>query len=64
MSAALNTLFIPQSAVYTLAAGLTQPLFDGFRLLSQLDFQKARRLELLQLYRKSILSGSPMSSAR
>lgn len=57
VSAALNTLFIPQSAIYTLAAGLTQPVFDGFRLLSQLDFAKARRVELLMLYRKAILSG-------
>jgi len=48
---------VPQAAVYTLAAGVTQPLFDGFRLLSTLDLQKGRRTELLQLYRKAILSG-------
>ena len=28
-----NTLFMPQSAIYSLAASLTQPVFDGFRLL-------------------------------
>ena len=56
-SAALNTLFVPQSAIYTLAAGVTQPVFDGFRLLSQLDLQKGRRTELLQIYRKAIISG-------
>src|SRR3954447_7568625 len=56
-SAALQTLFIPQSAIYSLAAGVTQPVFDGFRLISQLDLQKGRRTELLQLYRKSIISG-------
>jgi len=55
-SAALNTLFIPQSAIYSVAAGVTQPVFDGFRLMSQLDLQKGRRTELLQLYRKSIIS--------
>jgi multidrug efflux system outer membrane protein len=57
VSTALNTLIVPQSAVYTLAAGVTQPLFDGFRLLSTLDLQKGRRTELLQLYRKAIISG-------
>jgi len=57
VSSALNTLFLPQSAIYSVAGSLTQPIFDGFRLLSQLDFQKARRTELLELYRKSILSG-------
>jgi len=57
VSNALNTLFIPQSAIYSVAAGVTQPLFDGFRLLSTLDLQKGRRSELLQLYRKAIISG-------
>ncbi len=57
VSAALKTLFEPQSAVYTLAAGLTQPVFDNFRLLSVLDLQKARRTELLQIYRKAVISG-------
>jgi NodT family efflux transporter outer membrane factor (OMF) lipoprotein len=57
VSTALNTLFMPQSAIYSVAANLTQPVFDGFRLLSQLDLQKGRRTELLQLYRKAILSG-------
>jgi outer membrane protein, multidrug efflux system len=57
VSTALHTLFIPQSAIYSVAASLTQPVFDGFRLLSQLDLQKGRRTELLQLYRKAIISG-------
>lgn len=57
VSAALNTLIVPQSAIYTLAAGVTQPIFDGFRLMSQLDLQKGRRTELLNLYRKAIISG-------
>src|SRR5262249_51989585 len=57
VSTALNTLFIPQSAIYSVAASATQPVFDGFRLLSTLDLQKARRTELLQLYRKAIISG-------
>jgi NodT family efflux transporter outer membrane factor (OMF) lipoprotein len=57
VSAALHTLFVPQSAVYSVAAGLTQPVFDGFRLLATLDLRKGRREELLQLYRKAIVSG-------
>jgi len=57
VSAALHTLFIPQSAIYSVAASLTQPLFDGFRLLSQFDLRKGQRTELLQLYRKAIISG-------
>ena len=57
VSTALQTLFIPQSAIYSVAASVAQPVFDGFRLLSQLDLQKGRRTELLQLYRKAIVSG-------
>jgi multidrug efflux system outer membrane protein len=57
VSTALNTLFIPQSAIYSVAGSLTQPLFDGFRLLATLDLRKGQRTELLQLYRKAILSG-------
>jgi multidrug efflux system outer membrane protein len=56
-SPVLKLLFTPQSALYSAAASLTQPIFDGYRLLGQLDFQKARRTELLELYRKAILSG-------
>lgn len=56
-STALNTLFVPQSAIYSVAAGVTQPIFDGFRLLSTVELQKGRRSELLQLYRKAIISG-------
>jgi outer membrane protein, multidrug efflux system len=57
VSTALNTLFVPSSAVYSIAGSLSQPVFDGFRLLSQLDLQKGRRTELLMDYRKAILSG-------
>jgi len=57
VSTALNTLFVPQSAIYSVAGSLTQPVFDGFRLLATLDLRKGQRTELLQLYRKAILSG-------
>jgi NodT family efflux transporter outer membrane factor (OMF) lipoprotein len=56
-SAVLKALLRPESAFFNLAAGLTQPLLDGARLQGQLDFQKGRQDELLQLYRKAIVNG-------
>ena len=56
-SAVLKALLRPESAFFNLAAGLTQPIFDGARLQGQLDYQKGRQDELLQLYRKAIVSG-------
>lgn len=56
-SAVLRTLLRPESALYTATAGLTQPIFDGFKLQGNLDFQKGRQDELLQNYRKSVISG-------
>jgi outer membrane protein, multidrug efflux system len=55
-SAALATLFGPGAWYYTLAAGLTQPLFDGFLLESQLKQAKGVQLQNLQAYRKAVLS--------
>jgi multidrug efflux system outer membrane protein len=55
-STALKMLFTPASAFYNIASGLTQPIFDGFRLEGQLEFQKGRQEELLQTYRKAIVS--------
>jgi NodT family efflux transporter outer membrane factor (OMF) lipoprotein len=55
-SAALRTLFRPESAFYSAAASLTQPIFDGFRLQGQLDLQRGRQEELLQKYRKAVVS--------
>jgi NodT family efflux transporter outer membrane factor (OMF) lipoprotein len=56
-SAVLKSLLRPESAFYNIAAGLTQPIFDGLRLQGQLDLQVGRRDELLQLYRKAIVNG-------
>ncbi|MEP7030768.1 MAG: efflux transporter outer membrane subunit [Pseudolabrys sp.] len=56
-SAVLRTLMRPESAFYNLAAGLTQPIFDGARIQGNLDLQKGRQDELLQNYRKSVISG-------
>ena len=55
-SAALRTLVRPESAFFTLAGGLIQPLLDGWRLQGQLDFERARQEELLQLYRRAVVS--------
>jgi NodT family efflux transporter outer membrane factor (OMF) lipoprotein len=56
-SAVLKTLFRPESAFYTLTAGLTQPIFDGGRLQGNLDLQKGMQNQLLQNYRKAVISG-------
>jgi outer membrane protein, multidrug efflux system len=55
-SAALRTLFGPGAAMYTLAAGATQPIFEGGTLLGQLDLQKGTREQMLQDYRMSVIS--------
>jgi multidrug efflux system outer membrane protein len=55
-SAALASLFGPGAWYYTLAAGLTQPIFDGFLLESQLKQAKGVQLQFLQAYRKAVLS--------
>jgi outer membrane protein TolC len=49
-------LFGPGAWFYTLAAGLTQPIFDGFLLESELKQAKGVQLQNLQAYRKAVLS--------
>jgi NodT family efflux transporter outer membrane factor (OMF) lipoprotein len=56
-STALRTLFRPESAFYSVAAGLTQPIFDGWLLEGQLELAQGRQLESLSLYRKAVVSG-------
>jgi multidrug efflux system outer membrane protein len=55
-SAALASLFTPGAWFYTLTASLTQPIFDGFLLESQLKQAKGVQLQDLQAYRKAVLS--------
>jgi multidrug efflux system outer membrane protein len=55
-SAALASLFTPGAWFYTLTASLTQPIFDGFLLESQLKQAKGVQLQNLQAYRKSVLA--------
>jgi outer membrane protein, multidrug efflux system len=55
-SAVLRILLRPEAAFYTATAGLTQPIFDGFALQGNLDLQKGKQDELLQNYRKVVIS--------
>jgi NodT family efflux transporter outer membrane factor (OMF) lipoprotein len=55
-SVALSALFTPQAAFYNVAAGLTQPIFDGGRIFNNFELTKARQDELLQVYRRTVVS--------
>jgi len=55
-SSALVSLFQPHAAFFNLAGGLTQPIFDGGRILGNFELTKARQDELLQTYRKTVVS--------
>jgi NodT family efflux transporter outer membrane factor (OMF) lipoprotein len=56
-SAILKSLFRPDAVLFSAAASLAQPIFDGGTLLGQLEQQKGKQEELLQTYRKTALSG-------
>lgn len=55
-SSALASLFTPGAWFYTLTASLSQPIFDGFLLESQLKQAKGVQLQDLNAYRKAVLS--------
>jgi NodT family efflux transporter outer membrane factor (OMF) lipoprotein len=55
-SAVLRLLLRPESMIYSAVAGVTQPIFHGGQLLGNLDLQKGRQDELLQIYRKAVIS--------
>jgi NodT family efflux transporter outer membrane factor (OMF) lipoprotein len=55
-SLALKTLFTPGALFYDVTKSITQPIFQGGLLLGQLDLQKGAREELLQDYRKAVIS--------
>jgi multidrug efflux system outer membrane protein len=48
--------FAPPAGVFALTGGITQPIFEGGLLKGQLEYSKARYTELLEDYRKSIIS--------
>ncbi len=52
----LAKLFAPGSRVFSLGAGLTQPIFQGGALLGQYRLSKARYDELLADYHKAVIS--------
>jgi multidrug efflux system outer membrane protein len=54
-STALRTLLGPGGLGYSVAAGLTQPILDGYRLQGELDLQKGRAAEFAATYRKAII---------
>jgi outer membrane protein, multidrug efflux system len=55
-SVGLAALLTPASGIYDLAAGATQPIFTGGSLQGQLELSKARYDELVQDYRKAVIS--------
>ncbi|MDX2203673.1 MAG: efflux transporter outer membrane subunit [Hyphomicrobiaceae bacterium] len=55
-SAALSTLLRPESFIYSIAAGITQPIFDGGRLRGQMALSEAQRQQLLETYRRAIVT--------
>jgi multidrug efflux system outer membrane protein len=53
-SASLSDLFSGPAGVWQLAAGLTQPIFQGGRLLAEVEAAEARRRQAVAQYRKAI----------
>jgi multidrug efflux system outer membrane protein len=55
-TAGLSSLFGAASPFYAISAAVTQPIFEGGRLEGQLEFSRVRYDELIQDYRKSVVS--------
>src|SRR5712672_1526927 len=55
-SSALVSLFQPHAAFFNVVGSLTHPIFDGGRILGNFEFTRARQDELLQTYRKTVVS--------
>ena len=55
-SSALVSLFQPHAAFFSLVGGLTQPIFDGGKILGNFEYTQAKQNELLQTYRKTVIS--------
>lgn len=56
LSETAQNLFNGQAAAYSIAASLAQPILDGGALEGQLNQQRGRYTELLEDYRKQILT--------
>lgn len=55
-SDALLSIGSSPTLIYSIAASLLQPIFDGGRLRGQVDFAASRERELVEAYRRSILA--------
>ena len=54
-SSALVALFQPHAAFFSMVGSLTQPIFDGGKILGNFEYTKAKQDELLQTYRKTVV---------
>ena len=54
-SSSLVSLFNPHAAFFSMVGSLTQPIFDGGRILGNFELTQARQEELLQTYRKTVV---------
>ena len=55
-SSSLVSLFQPHAAFFNVVGSLTQPIFDGGKILGNFELTKAKQDELLQTYRKTVVS--------
>jgi multidrug efflux system outer membrane protein len=55
-SSALSALIQPHAAFFNLVASVNQPIFDGGAILGNFELAKAQQDELLQDYRKTVVS--------
>jgi multidrug efflux system outer membrane protein len=55
-SSALTSLVSPANRVFSIGAGLLQPIFHGGALRGQVAYSKARYTELLTTYHKTVLA--------
>ncbi len=55
-SSALASLVSPPNRVYSITAGLIQPIFHGGALRGQVAYSKARYTELLTTYHKTVIT--------
>lgn len=56
VSSTLARSLSPANRVFSLVAGLTQPIFAGGAISGQVDYSKARYAELLANYHKAVIS--------
>jgi NodT family efflux transporter outer membrane factor (OMF) lipoprotein len=55
-SSSLVSLIQPHAAFFNIVGSVNQPIFDGGAILGNFEFTKAKQDELLQTYRKTVVS--------